>query len=138
MIVMADDEAFSVRSLAAIQLGQRMEPTMTSRATEEFLDQLVADRWLVVTTSGVYGFGTRALLELAGYLRDQFPDAIKECLMCTDLVTIGERCDLQSCAVRIHLHCAEQLFVNNQRPLVCPECSTSWSRSNTIGLPQSQ
>ncbi|KAI8331882.1 hypothetical protein BC941DRAFT_455934 [Chlamydoabsidia padenii] len=133
LIVMADDETFSVRSLVAIQLGQRMEPVMTSKAIEEFLDQLVSDQWLVLSR-GAFGLSTRTLLELAGYLKEQYAEVIKECHMCSDVVTMGERCDLQTCGVRLHHHCAEQLFVTNHQALQCPTCSTSWSRSNTFGL----
>ncbi|CAO3597110.1 unnamed protein product [Absidia cylindrospora] len=119
--------------MTAISLGQHMEPAMPTKATEEFLEQLVKDQWLV-ERSGSYTLSPRCLMELSGYLHEQFQGVIKECHMCSELVTVGERCESQPCNVRIHKHCAEQLFVTNRQSLNCPSCRTTWSRTSTFGL----
>ncbi|KAI8084789.1 Nse1 non-SMC component of SMC5-6 complex-domain-containing protein [Halteromyces radiatus] len=133
MIVMADDEEFAVRSLVAIPLGPRTATSLTSKSTEDLLDQLVKDGW-IMEMGGAYTMTTRTILELTDYLHEQYGDAIKECSLCSDLIIMGERCENGSCNVRLHHHCAQQLFVVNKQSLTCPTCSTAWSRLNTFGL----
>lgn len=76
---------------------------------------------------------TRAIAELQNYLKEQYPDHIKECTICLDVITMGEYCAVSQCPVRIHKYCADNHFRNSQNP-VCPQCSTRWSRNNTFGL----
>ncbi|KAI8374425.1 Nse1 non-SMC component of SMC5-6 complex-domain-containing protein [Radiomyces spectabilis] len=132
LIMMSDDEDYAVQSMTALQLGQKMKPLLTQKETEELLDRFVEDGWLYLTPTGVYTMDNRALLELQAYLRQQFGDVVKECLMCFEVITMGERCELQNCSSRIHRHCADGYF-RTASSMVCPMCQTRWSRSNTFG-----
>lgn len=133
---MADDENYAVSTMAALRLGQKMKPAISQRETQELLDRLVDDGWLCMSPDGgSYVMDNRATMELQGYLREQYGDVIKECLVCYEVITMGERCELQACPVRIHRHCADGYFRDRQQSVIaCPQCSTTWSRHNTFGL----
>ncbi|CEG63021.1 hypothetical protein RMATCC62417_00235 [Rhizopus microsporus] len=130
-IVNADNENFAISSMNAIRLGQRLK--LTQKETQDVLERLVQDGWIAEEEKGIYFFDTRGLAELQGYLRDQYGDAIKECTICLDIVTMGEYCELGNCPVRLHKHCADTQFRESVNP-ICPQCSTTWSRSNRFGL----
>ncbi|CAO3634795.1 unnamed protein product [Cunninghamella echinulata] len=132
LITTADDEMYAIGSMAAIRLGQQMTPPITQKATEELLEQLVSEQWLE-EINGKYVMSIRTILELNQYLREQYEEFIKECTLCSEVITMGERCSYQTCEVRLHYHCAEQLFVANKHSLTCPTCSSQWSRSNRFG-----
>ncbi|KAG0171098.1 Non-structural maintenance of chromosomes element 1 [Apophysomyces sp. BC1034] len=133
LIVMADDDDFAVKSMVAIRLGQKMKPPISQKDTEDLLDRLVRDEWLEYVPSGAYLMNTRTIMELQGYLREQYSDYMKECVMCLEIVTMGERCELQDCQVRMHRHCADNYFREHSN-MRCLTCSTQWSRSNVFGL----
>ncbi|KAI9498136.1 Nse1 non-SMC component of SMC5-6 complex-domain-containing protein [Zychaea mexicana] len=133
LIVMADDEKNAVGSMAALRLGQSMKPPMSQKDTQTLIDRLVEDGWICLTPDGSsYTVDTRGILELQNYLREQYGDVIQECAVCMGVITMGERCELQSCNVRIHRHCADTYFRGGQ--MSCPTCETGWSRANTYGL----
>ncbi|CAO3630751.1 unnamed protein product [Cunninghamella blakesleeana] len=132
LIVTEDDEKYSIGSLKAIKLGQQLSPPITQKASEELLEQLVEEGWLN-ESKGEYFMSMRIITELHHYLKEQFGDLIKECTLCSEIITMGEMCSYQSCEVRLHRHCAEQLFVTNNHSLTCPTCSSQWSRSNIFG-----
>jgi hypothetical protein len=120
--------------MSAIHLGSKVKPVkLSQRETQEVLDQLVKDKWIGLERKGVYFMDTRAIVELHGFLREQYGDAIRECIICLDVVTMGESCAVSNCPVRIHKHCADNQFRNSTNP-VCPQCSARWSRTNTFGL----
>lgn len=133
LIVLSDDEEFAIGITAALGLASKMKPPMPQREAQALLDRLENDGWLFRTPDGdFYAMDTRCVLELQSYLREQFGDVIKECKICYDVITMGERCNLQDCPVRIHRHCADSLFAGGQN-MVCPQCSTAWNRHSTFG-----
>ncbi|ORX46303.1 hypothetical protein DM01DRAFT_267088 [Hesseltinella vesiculosa] len=132
-IVTADNDSYSIRSIAALQLGQReMKPPMSQNTTESLLEQFVKEGWLE-EVDGQYILSARTLMELGGYLADEYPEEINECIVCQHVITAGERCKNLDCQVRMHRHCSEQRFVRNRVVMKCPTCSTAWLRSNTFG-----
>lgn len=130
-IVNADHENFAINSMHALRLGQPLK--LTQRETQDILDRLVEDGWIAEEDKGVYFLDTRGVAELQGYLREQYGEAIKECTICLDVVTMGEYCDLGNCPVRLHKYCADNQFRDAVNP-TCPQCSTTWSRANRFGL----
>ncbi|CAO3665681.1 unnamed protein product [Umbelopsis ramanniana] len=135
LIVTADDEAFSLSSMAAIREGPRLKPALSQRETEELLNKLVADKWLMRRRDGYYVLHMRSIIELQNYLKETFENEIHECLMCMEIVTVGERCSQGRCEVRLHSHCAAGYFPeqDNGSEIKCPTCGTTWERDNTIG-----
>ncbi|KAI7884491.1 Nse1 non-SMC component of SMC5-6 complex-domain-containing protein [Mucor mucedo] len=133
-IVNADNEDFAVTTMGAINLGSKIKPLkLNQRETQEVLDQLVLDGWIGLERKGVYYLATRGLTELQGFLREQYGDIIRDCVICLDIVTMGESCAVSNCPIRMHKHCANTQFRNSTNP-VCPQCSARWSRNNTFGL----
>ncbi|KAI9274225.1 Nse1 non-SMC component of SMC5-6 complex-domain-containing protein [Sporodiniella umbellata] len=130
-IVNADHENYAVTTSAALRLGGPLK--LSHKETQDVLDRLVEDGWIAEENKGVYFLDTRGLAELQSYLRDQYGDAIKECTICLDVVTMGEYCQLGNCPVRLHKYCADSQFRGAQNP-VCPQCSTAWMRMNRFGL----
>jgi hypothetical protein len=47
LIVTADNEAFALSSMAAVREGPRLKPPISQRESEELLNKLVADNWLM-------------------------------------------------------------------------------------------
>jgi hypothetical protein len=80
----------------------------------------------------------RSIIELQTYLKETFESEIHDCLMCMEIVTVGERCSQGRCEVRLHLHCAAGYFPEQSSgaEIKCPTCSTTWSRDNTFGTPR--
>src|SRR5690606_35861632 len=88
----------------------------------------------------------RALLELSDYLKtiydpepdpEDSPDApaekfIKTCHLCTEILTIGQRCDDYDCPLRMHNPCAKVLFERTPEPQ-CPRCKKPWSGESPVG-----
>lgn len=133
MIVLSDDENFAVSSLGALRLGTKMKPPISQRETQDLLDRFVEDQWLYTARrDAYYVMDPRTILELMTYLREQYSDVLRDCKMCMEIITMGERCELQNCDVRMHRHCADTFFSN--REASCPSCKTAWSRTNTFGL----
>ncbi|KAI8356687.1 Nse1 non-SMC component of SMC5-6 complex-domain-containing protein [Blakeslea trispora] len=131
-IVHAEDEAFVIRMMEAVRLGQKVQAaSLTQKETQDLLDQLVADRWIGLEDD-VYYIDTRGLAELQGYLREQYGEVIKECKVCLDIVTRGQVCQNADCPIRMHHFCAETQF-RNANPPMCPECQTRWSSTHVFG-----
>ncbi|KAI8982628.1 Nse1 non-SMC component of SMC5-6 complex-domain-containing protein [Pilobolus umbonatus] len=131
-IVTADQDDFAISHMDALRLGKGMKPVgLSQKETQELLDSLVKDGWIGEEDKGVYYLETRALAELQGYFREQYGDIIKECTICLDIITMGEKCT--HCEVRIHSHCASSHFRETSQP-VCPQCGKAWSRDNHFGL----
>ncbi|RUS20981.1 Nse1 non-SMC component of SMC5-6 complex-domain-containing protein [Endogone sp. FLAS-F59071] len=134
LIVHADDEAFSVTSLVALREASKLKPSISKSAAETLLDRFVADGWLIKSRTGRYSMSTRCLLELQGYLREEYEEDILECTLCLDILTKGQRCDLQKCSARLHHHCARNYFARNQdEAAVCMTCKTAWQVRNVVG-----
>ncbi|KAI9485356.1 MAG: Nse1 non-SMC component of SMC5-6 complex-domain-containing protein [Benjaminiella poitrasii] len=132
-IITADNDHFAISARSAIKLGPSVESRLTSKDTQDILDCLVKDQWIAEAENGFYYLDTRAIAELQSYFREQYGEDIKECTICLDFITMGERCEVDSCPVRLHRYCADRQFSSNNNPC-CPQCSTKWNRSNTFGL----
>lgn len=68
----------------------------------------------------------------AGADAPQHRRAIKKCEACSDILTIGQRCDDLHCEVRMHNPCATQFFTLG-RSKSCPKCKKPWSGKQKVG-----
>ncbi|PWN53175.1 hypothetical protein IE53DRAFT_384356 [Violaceomyces palustris] len=122
-IFTAEDEAYSLTSINALRLGGELKPPMSKRTCEKLLENLVSKSWFSYSaSSGRYKFSTRSILELEGYLRNEFPDFVLECYHCKNLVTKGLACAKPNCKLRLHLHC-QRASIQSDR---CSLCKSSW------------
>ncbi|RKP24337.1 Nse1 non-SMC component of SMC5-6 complex-domain-containing protein [Syncephalis pseudoplumigaleata] len=119
-------------ALSSIQALNDSPTTMTRVQTEALLNRFVTDGWLSYASShGQYGLGIRTLLELQTLLKDEY-SMIKECTLCMDTISKGERCDDVRCDARLHYHCARRYF-RPDAPHKCPACQKPWSHAMHIG-----
>ncbi|KAI8065978.1 Nse1 non-SMC component of SMC5-6 complex-domain-containing protein [Thamnidium elegans] len=133
-IINADNEDFAISATQALNLGSKITPVkLTQRESQELLNKLVQDKWIAFERKGVYYIDTRALAELQHYFREEYGEAVKECTICLDIITMGESCSVRQCPVRIHKYCADKQFRNTPQPL-CPQCGSRWSRDKVFGL----
>ncbi|KAI8877055.1 hypothetical protein K501DRAFT_230922 [Backusella circina FSU 941] len=137
-IILADNEDYGISSVNALHLGQKLaikSPTaknITQRECQTVLDRLLEDKWIEYHC-GVYIVDTRAIAELQSYFREQYAEAVKECAICLDMVTMGEYCQTSNCPVRLHKYCGDAHFGDSANPS-CPQCAQAWSRENIFGL----
>lgn len=115
-------------------MGAKIAPLkLTQKECQDLLNKLVQDKWIAFERKGVYYIDTRALAELQHYFREQYGEAIKECVFCLDIITMGEACRVVQCPIRGHKYCADKNFQNTPEPK-CPQCGTAWSRDKRFGL----
>ncbi|KAI8058016.1 hypothetical protein BDF22DRAFT_663330 [Syncephalis plumigaleata] len=82
-------------------------------------------------SNGYYALGIRTLLELQTSLKDEYL-LLKECTLCMDIISKGERCDDERCDARLHYHCAQRYF-RPESAHKCPVCQKPWSHTTHIG-----
>ncbi|CAG8450490.1 6717_t:CDS:2 [Diversispora eburnea] len=131
LIVTADYEEFSVSSITALREASKLKTTITKSAAESLLQKFVEDKWLILSKNGKYSLSQRAILELQVYLKETYEDNLIECTLCYDIITKGQRCDVQQCKSRFHHHCSRNYFAS-QTEKVCPSCKIAWKESNVI------
>jgi hypothetical protein len=135
---LTENEDYAISSTNALHLGQKLAlksstaKNITQRECQTVLDRLLDDKWIDYH-NGVYIVDTRAIAELQSYFREQYTDAVKECAICLDMVTMGEYCQTSNCPVRLHKYCSDTHFRDSTNP-TCPQCAESWSRNNIFGL----
>lgn len=76
---------------------------------EELIDRWIRDRVFTMTSDeNKFTFGVRGILELTAYLRSQFPDYCRDCILCKNICVLGESCD--SCDERAHSRCLNTYY----------------------------
>ncbi|EKD21453.1 RING-like domain-containing protein [Drepanopeziza brunnea f. sp. 'multigermtubi' MB_m1] len=122
--------------------GQASDKGLTSEQAESLLKSLVDEGWITRSREGFYTLSPRGLMELRNWLIDTYNDPddspagwrrIKTCDMCSDIVTIGQRCPNLDCHVRIHNVCEEGYWATRGRSKKCPSCGTAWDGEHYVG-----
>ncbi|KAJ1921241.1 hypothetical protein H4219_000840 [Mycoemilia scoparia] len=131
-IMSSSNDTYCINQHEATRLSKDILTTFTYKAAESALETFANDDWLVSFSSGKYTLGTRALLDLDTYLRDQFPNDTRECYMCKDICIMGEMCN--NCDISMHKLCINRLFKNGTvRRAACPSCNEPWESINSFG-----
>ncbi|CAB4423032.1 unnamed protein product [Rhizophagus irregularis] len=97
LIVTADDESFSVSSITALKEVVKLKTSISKSNGEILLQRFVDDKWLSRSRGGRYSLSLRSILELQYYLKKEFEDYLSECILCYDIVTKGQRCEMAQC-----------------------------------------
>lgn len=119
--------------------GTQSDKGLTVQEAERCLSALVAEGWLEHSAQGFYTLSPRALMELQSWLEETYNDAedpeewqaIKLCVACKMIVTVGQRCSDLECECRIHNICEE--FITSKPNKVCPKCKKPWDGKNFVG-----
>ncbi|KAI9786244.1 MAG: hypothetical protein M1839_007655 [Geoglossum umbratile] len=110
---------------------------------ERTLDGFVEEGWFEKSRNGFFTLSPRALMELKHYLITTYngpsdeedgedEEKIKNCHACKELITMGQRCPVRECNVRVHDMCTPNLF-RALREKKCPACKTEWVGENYVG-----
>ncbi|KAF9130043.1 hypothetical protein BGW39_003531 [Mortierella sp. 14UC] len=138
-IVMADDDLYCISSTAAVNEASKLKNKdnkslqLTKSGAEELLTRFVQDMWFIKSKKGALSLSTRTLLELQTFLKEGYEDQLKECTLCLEILTKGQRCNVAACQARLHHHCAKTYLQNMINPH-CPTCRSPWDGKTLIGL----
>ncbi|KAB5535318.1 Nse1 non-SMC component of SMC5-6 complex-domain-containing protein [Coniochaeta sp. 2T2.1] len=105
------------------------------------LANLVAEGWLEKSRAGYYSLSARSLMELKGWLIETYNDEdagegawqpIKNCEVCKEIVTVGQRCGDPDCLTRIHDIC-QRSYWETRPDKQCPRCQRVWDGKLFVG-----
>lgn len=120
--------------ISASQLSNAIPPGMPKHEAKDTAAAFIADHWLCEPRSGHVSLGVRTLLELHSYITESFPDQLRECVFCHELVVLGEGCPNRKCDTQAHFHCLRRWSVGKDKgkgkgkgPLKCPSCTLDWT-----------
>lgn len=101
-------------SISIIDAQQRIA-TETNKGIREAsieLSGLLDQQWFSLTSEGLVILSSRLLSELRPYLVDRYgistndnEGSLLQCLQCTDILTVGQKCPGTTCPVAFHLKC---------------------------------
>lgn len=80
-----------------------------------------------VLDGGRLSLSPLGLAEMDAYLQQQFGDELPKCHMCKQTCIKGQTCANPNCTVKLHYHCANQVFRLGASTIDgCPRCSFPW------------
>lgn len=150
-------EVMAVTSMQALKLAkdpsrretqtQSAQSGLTMVQAEKILSDMVAEGWFELSQRGYYSLSPRALMELRSWLVHTYNEApeedeeddeelhekIKNCKLCRDIVTIGQRCPNMPCSARLHNYCVRNMFRAQRESEKCPTCNTDWKDAPPVG-----
>ncbi|PWN25820.1 hypothetical protein BDZ90DRAFT_281212 [Jaminaea rosea] len=127
VIFTAQDETFSCTMMLALNVATRDKTSsMTKKAAEELVHNLVRHQWLRMSPSGRLFLTPRSLLELEPWLKEQFPEHVLECAKCHDIVTKGSACSRSNCSGRLHHFCERGMPGSHNGTAKCYVCKANW------------
>ncbi|KAI0006094.1 Nse1 non-SMC component of SMC5-6 complex-domain-containing protein [Russula compacta] len=124
-IMLAPNNSYSISSLAALREVNALTSPMTKTQAESVLASFVAKGWLLKSKMGRFSLSSRALLELQPYLKSTYPEEVRDCTICFEILTRGHACPRANCRVRVHSACYEAYRRSSSK---CPACSDDWGR----------
>ncbi|XP_042236448.1 non-structural maintenance of chromosomes element 1 homolog [Homarus americanus] len=135
-IVYSDDGL--IQETEAISLATSMEPRMKVSDSEELIQHLIQDKWLLQHGGKERQLSLSAVTasELSLYLEEVYEDCISKCFLCKIITFKGHRCT--KCKVRVHRKCCRKFWMHqNTTSVTCPDpvCGEHWPHVE-LDLPQ--
>lgn len=93
---------------------------------QSLVDLWTAMGYFLESNDNLY-LGPRSILEFEFYLRTNFPDTIKECALCKQLVLWDIKCS--DCNRKIHRECIRKYLRTRSN---CPTCGQKWTTRLSI------
>lgn len=113
----------------ALNLADGMQfKKLSKKEAEAAILKLAGRKWL--NTEDANGqlhvtLSARSITELGQYLRELYPDSVRDCNLCKRLCIRGQCCS--ECSCKIHVSCSRRYFEQRQGSAACcPDCSVSW------------
>ena len=97
----------------------------TNKDIRLIIEKFVQDYWLVevLDKQEMITLHGRAIMELSSYISELFDkDLLNYCFMCKNLLLCGTSCS--NCNVKMHFHCAKNLFKDQKN---CRSCKTPFT-----------
>lgn len=120
----SSNDAFECSSTTLLNEAISREHAITRADADALLGRLDRERWLHKDSRGYYSLGVRAVAELKQYLKDEFPDQMRDCALCHDAVCRGETCEQPECMTRLHARCRFRRHRSTEAK--CPTCGAVW------------
>ncbi|XP_050032065.1 non-structural maintenance of chromosomes element 1 homolog [Dermacentor andersoni] len=96
------------------------------RTAQSLVDQMVELGCLIVEEGNI-SLAPLTLLEMEPYLREQLGEELPNCHVCKQMCIKGELCPNPNCPVKLHSHCATQIFRKRSHTSgSCPSCDEPW------------
>ncbi|KAF2761316.1 hypothetical protein EJ05DRAFT_524638 [Pseudovirgaria hyperparasitica] len=124
-------------SLGATQATQGSAGAgLTMGQAERVLDEMVSEGWFEESEAGFVSLGTRALVELRGWLVDTYNEVLEgdgDEGGGEGVVRVrGQRCANYDCGARLHDGCTQRYF-ERQSTRKCPSCGAEWTGGHFVG-----
>ncbi|XP_013110455.1 non-structural maintenance of chromosomes element 1 homolog [Stomoxys calcitrans] len=74
--------------------------------------------------------GPRSMLEYGNYLKKNFPEYIKDCILCNKIVYWDVKCS--ECDVKLHRQCIRKYLTKKS---TCPGCKRTWNTRLSLSQP---
>lgn len=149
-------EVMAIKSTQALKLSkdpnrreaqtQSAQGGLTMVQAEKVMADMEAEGWFELSGNNYYSLSPRALMELRNWLVHTYNEApdeededeephekIKNCKLCRDIVTIGQRCPNLPCNARVHNFCVRNMFRAHREVEKCPTCNTDWKDAPPVG-----
>lgn len=127
VVTIAESNSGHITSTAALNMVYDDNDTgLQIRTAQSLVDQMVELGCLIVEEGNI-SLSPLTLLEMEPYLREQLGEGLPTCHVCKQMCIKGELCPNPNCPVKLHSHCASQIF--RKRSTVsgsCPSCDESW------------
>ncbi|XP_029846205.2 non-structural maintenance of chromosomes element 1 homolog isoform X3 [Ixodes scapularis] len=123
----AESNTGTIQSTEALNIASGLDNCRLSIGMAEDL----IERWLelgcLMQDGGRLSLSPLGLAEMDTYLQQQFGDELPKCHMCKQTCLKGQTCANPNCTVKLHYHCANQVFRLGASPIDgCPRCSFPW------------
>ncbi|XP_030376979.1 non-structural maintenance of chromosomes element 1 homolog [Scaptodrosophila lebanonensis] len=88
---------------------------------QELLNEWIDSGYFLEDGDYIY-LGPRSILELEFYLRTNYSETIKECMLCRHLVLWDIKCS--ECDIKLHRNCIRKYLRTRSN---CPSCNKQWN-----------
>ncbi|KAJ3253989.1 Non-structural maintenance of chromosomes element 1 [Boothiomyces macroporosus] len=120
-ILTSDGTALDISSTEVLNSCSKLVPPISKQHGEEALNKLIAENWLI-SDKGRISLGLASILELDLYLKQQYADYVKTCVLCKEVIlNKHDYCETNDCNSVAHIHC----IVKNPTKK-CPDCKSEW------------
>lgn len=127
VIKIAESNSGRVTSTAALNIVyDDNDAGLQIRAAEGLVNRMIELGYLIMEDGNI-SLAPLTLLELEPYLREQLGDTLPKCHVCKQMCIKGELCPNPNCPVKLHSHCAMQIFRSRSTTSgICPSCDEPW------------
>ncbi|XP_062542589.1 non-structural maintenance of chromosomes element 1 homolog [Armigeres subalbatus] len=114
-------DCLNLTSKVVVPGGGRV--SLTKSRAEELINEWLTGGYLALTGKEI-SFGPRTMVEFDRYLLKKFPDQMRKCRLCKEVLFYGVKC--AKCPEMLHKSCMKKYLVRMKK---CPACNKIWTAS---------